>query len=179
MVQLNQFANEIENAKSGSQYAQVPSGDYVVACVGEQEKQNSKKTGHYIQLDFEIQEGEFMGEKLVDRINHDNPNETARNIAWGTLKQLGQAIDQHPLPSTEALLGKRLIAKVKNKQSDRPIEDDNGNQKFDDNGNPMFYRDISIAKYQPYSMGSQQPSASPANGQVSTNSNNGSFPFPK
>lgn len=176
MVQLSQYSQQIENAKESSQYAQVPSGDYVVACVASEEKQNSKKTGHYIQLDFEIQEGEFMGEKLVDRINHDNPNETARNIAWGTLKQLGQAIDQHPLPSTEALLGKRLIAKVKNKQSIRPIEDDNGNQKFDDNGNPMFYRDISIAKYQPYSVGGQQPSAAPA-GQAS--SNNGSFPFPK
>ena len=176
MVQLSQYENEIENAKSGSQYALVPSGDYVVACVASEEKQNSKKNGHFIQLDFEIQDGEFMGEKLVDRINHDNPNETARNIAWGTLKQLGIAINQHPLPSTDALLGKRIIAKVKNKESNRAIEDDNGNQKISDNGKPMFYRDISITKYQPFSVGGQQPSAAPA-GQAS--SNNGSFPFPK
>jgi len=171
MVNLANYSKEIEEAKESSGYTQVPSGDYVVACVSAEEKPNSKRTGHYIQLDFEIQEGEFAGEKLVDRINHDNPNEVARNIAFSTLKALGNAVGQNPLPTTDLLLGKRIIATVKNKASDRPIEDDNGLQRKDDQGNPLFYRDISINKYKAYNAGTSTTSEAPASG--------GSFPFPK
>jgi hypothetical protein len=169
MVNLANYSTEIQEAKQSTGGAsQVPSGDYIVVCVNTEEKQNSKKTGHYIQNDYEIQEGEYAGEKLVDRINHDNPNEVARSIAFATLKSLGNAINMHPLPSTDKLIGKRIIATVKNVASDRPIEDDNGIQRTDSDGKPMFYRNINITKYKAYSAGETT--------QVETS---GSFPFPK
>ena len=169
MVNLASFSKEIEEAKESSGGAsKVPSGEYVVVCVNTEEKPNSKRTGHYIQNDYEIQEGEFAGEKLIDRINHDNPNEAARNIAFASLKALGNAIGLHPLPSTEKLIGKRIIAVVKNEPSDRAIEDDNGQQKLDSDGKPMFYRNVNITKYKPYATATAAPAAS-----------GGSFPFPK
>ena len=149
MVSLSQYQNEIQNAKESSGFSSVPSGEYVVVCTASEEKANRKGNGHYIQNNYEIQGGEYAGETLIDRINHDNPNETARNIAFATLKALGNAIGK-PLTNTEELIGKRIIAVVKNQPSDRPIEDDNGNQKIDDNGNPMFWPNINISKYKPY-----------------------------
>ncbi|QDP62924.1 MAG: hypothetical protein Unbinned5081contig1002_29 [Prokaryotic dsDNA virus sp.] len=173
MVNLANYKEEITNAKESSRASQVPSGNYVVVLIETQEKQNSKQNGHYIQNDYEIQEGEFVGEKLIDRINHDNPNETARNIAFSTLKKLGKAIGIEPLTDTSQLLGKRIIAKVKNEASDRAILDDNGQQRLDDNGKPLFYRNINITDYQPYTAGGgNQPSAEPA-------TSGSTFPFPQ
>ena len=151
MVNLANYKHEIETAKEGGGGAsKVPSGTYVVACVNTEEKPNSKRNGYYIQNDYEIQEGEYVGEKLIDRINHDNPNETARDIAFATLKSLGKAIGQDVLSDTNNLLGKRIIATVKNVASDRPMLDDNGNARLDNDGQPTFYRNINITKYQPY-----------------------------
>lgn len=174
MVSLANYRTQIETAKeSGGGASKVPSGDYVVVCVNGEEKENSKRNGHYIQLDFEIQEGEFAGEKLVDRINHDNPNETARNIAFATLKKLGSAIGKkEPLGDTNELLGKRIIATVKNVASSREMIDDNGNPRRDEQGNVMYYRDVSISKYVPYALASGASTApKPTAG--------GSFPFPR
>ena len=170
MVNLANYSQKIEEAKESTGGAsKVPSGDYVVVCVSTEEKPNSKLNGHYIQNDYEIQEGEFAGEKLVDRINHNNPNEVAVNIAFATLKALGNAINQHPLTSTEALLGKRIVATVKNVASDRAILDDNGQQKHDDEGKPLFYRNINITKYKACGATGAKPAAA---------SSGSAFPFP-
>ncbi len=146
MVSLANYKTQITEAKESNRVL-VPSGDYIVVCVSTEEKENSKKNGHYIQNEYEIQEGEFAGEKLIDRINFDNPNETARNIAFATLKALGIAIGIEPLANTEQLIGKRIVAKVKNEASDRAILDDNGVQRVGDDGKPLFYRNINISKY--------------------------------
>lgn len=168
MVSLANYKTQIEEAKENSGGAsKVPSGDYVVICTSTEEKANSKKNGHYIQNEYEVQEGEYSGEKLIDRINHDNPNDVARNIAFATLKSLGKAIGIEPLASTEQLIGKRIIAKVKNEASDRAILDDNGVQRIGDDGKPLFYRNINITKYSAYSS-APKPVAT-----------GGAFPFPR
>ena len=176
MVNLAQYSQKIEAAKqsTGGGASRIPSGDYVVACVSTENKPNSKRNGHYIENWYEIQEGEYAGEKIVDRINYDNPNETARNIAFSSLKALGNAIGKtEPMASTEELIGKRILATVKNKESDRPMLDDNGDQRFDDKGNKMFYRNVNITKYLPYSAAVGSPPAT-----VAPTSSGGSFPFP-
>lgn len=165
MVNLASYKTEIENAKE-SYYAQVPDGDYVIVCISTEEKENSKRNGRYIQNEYEIQEGEFAGEKLIDRINFDNPNEKARQIAFATIKALGQAVGIEPLTDTEQLIGKRIVAKIKNIAGD-PIFDDYGVQKKDESGNLLFYRNINITKYSVYSSAPKPTTTS------------GSFPFPK
>lgn len=172
MVSLANYRTQIETAKESGGASKVPSGDYVVVCVNGEEKPNSKRNGHFIQLDFEIQEGEHAGEKLIDRINHDNPNETARNIAFATLKKLGLAIGKkEPMADTSELLGKRIIATVKNVASNREMTDDNGNPRRDEQGNVMYYRDVSITKYAPYALASSVGTTAPR-------PTGGAFPFP-
>ncbi len=172
MVNLANYKTQIENAKENTGSAsKVPSGDYVVICTSTEEKENSKKNGHFIINEYEIQEGEYAGEKLIDRINFDNPNETARNIAFATLKALGKAINIEPLANTEQLIGKRIIAKVKNEEGNQPMNDDNGNQKVDDNGKPMFFRNVNITKYLPYGTQSVSTTTAPK-------PTGGAFPFP-
>ncbi len=169
MVNLANYKTQIEEAKENTgTSSKVPSGDYVVICTSTEDKENSKKNGHFIINEYEIQEGEHAGEKLIDRINYDNPNDVARNIAFATLKSLGKAIGIEPLADTQQLIGKRIIAKVKNEEGNQPVNDDNGNQKTDDNGKPIFYRNVNITKYMPYA--ASQTSAPKPTG--------GSFPFP-
>ena len=148
MVQLSQYQNEIKNATSD-----IKDGDYVVSLV-ETITAANQLGQEYIKNVFEVQEGDYKGYKLYDNLNINHDKEIVRNIAFSTLKKLGQAIGKkEPLSDTEELYGKTLIVTVKTK---------------DDFTN--------ITKYQPFSVGGQQPSAAPA-GQAS--SNNGSFPFPK
>lgn len=176
MVNLASYKTQIQEAKESNGAAQVPSGDYVVVCVSTEEKQNSKQNGHYIQNNYEIQGGEHAGSVLIDRINFDNPNETARNIAFSTLKQLGKAINLEVLDDTNQLIGKRIVARVKNEPSDRPVLDDNGNQKIDVNGSLIFYKNINITKYMPYTVGAA--SVTPVASEP-TQPKPSSFPFPK
>jgi hypothetical protein len=184
MVNLAKYQSDIQQAKdSGSGKDLMPSGDYVVALVNSEEKANSKKTGHYIELTFEIQEGEHAGKKVIDRINHDNPNEKARDIAFATLRSLTRAIDRNPdeqpLSSTDELIGRRIVAKIENKEG-APMLDDSGNQKVDDNGNLAFFRDINVKKYQSLSAGKLNATGGGVSSQSSApQANSGSFPFPK
>ena len=148
MVQLSQYSEQIENSTND-----IKDGDYVVSLV-ETTTRCNQLGQEYINNVFEVQEGDYKGFKLYDNLNINHDKEIVRNIAFSTLKKLGQAIGKkEPLSDTEELYGKTLIVTVKTK---------------DDFTN--------ITKYQPYSVGGQQPSAAPA-GQAS--SNNGSFPFPK
>lgn len=71
MVNLANYKTQIIEAKeSAGGASKVPSGDYTVVCVSTEDKLNSKGNGHYIQNEYEIQEGEYSGEKLIDRINY-------------------------------------------------------------------------------------------------------------
>lgn len=146
MVQLSQYQNEIENATND-----IKDGDYVVSLV-DTTKAVNQRGQEYIKNVFEVQEGDYKGYKLYDNLHINHEKESVRNIAFGKLNRLGKVIGK-PLSDTEDLYGKTLIVTVKSK---------------DDFTN--------ITKYQPFSVGGQQPSAAPA-GQAS--SNNGSFPFPK
>jgi len=106
MADLNGFnANEVEP----NDFSPVPAGRYLAAITGSEMKATKAGNGAYLELEIEIIEGEHKGRKLWDRLNLDNPNETAVKIAQGTLSAICRAVgimqpkdsaELHSLPMT-------------------------------------------------------------------------------
>ena len=85
----------------------IPAGKYLAAIVDSQEKPNSKGTGAFLELRFQILDGEFKDTPLWSRLNLKNPNETAVRIAQSELGMICRAVgidqprdssDFHDLP---------------------------------------------------------------------------------
>lgn len=69
----------------------LPKGKYVAAIVASEMKATKKGDGKYLELKMEILEGEYKKRILFDRLNLDNPNQQAVNIANGTLSAICKA----------------------------------------------------------------------------------------
>ena len=67
-------------------------------------------TGSYLQLTIEVIEGEYQGRKVFDRLNLDNPNSVAVQIAQSSLSSV-------PQDSIE-LRDKPLMVKISVKPAD-------------------------------------------------------------
>ncbi len=105
MVMLKGFdANAVEPA---SEFDPVPAGKYVAVITESEVKANKAGNGSYLQLTFQIVEGEFKNRFLWARLNLDNPNATAVKIARAELSAICRAVgvlapndstDLHDLP---------------------------------------------------------------------------------
>lgn len=110
MVDLGGFdASVIEPT---ADFEAIPKGDYKAMVIDSEWKPTKAGTGRYLQLTHEILDGEFKGRRLWDRLNLDNPSDTAVKIAQATLSSLCRAVNvMRPKDSSE-LHGKPCIIKV-------------------------------------------------------------------
>lgn len=76
------------DAVQTNDFAPLPVGEYTAAIVESEEKQTKAGTGSYLNLTLEVIEGNFKGRKVWERLNLNNPNQTAVNIAQQTLKAI-------------------------------------------------------------------------------------------
>ncbi len=91
----------------------VPQGEYRATIIESGMKPTRSVQGQYLELSFEIAEGEFQGRRLWARLNLDHPNDTAVRIARQDLAAICRAVGVlTPKDSTE-LHGRPLIMKVK------------------------------------------------------------------
>jgi hypothetical protein len=90
----------------------VPAGDYTVCIVDSEMKQTSSMNGYYLQLTLEVLEGEYAGRKIFDRLNLDNPNRQAVEIAQRTLSAICHAVGVMQVSDSAELHDKPLVAKV-------------------------------------------------------------------
>lgn len=112
MVDLSSFDSDAVEATK-SDFEPLPAGQYLVAMIDSDMKKTKAGTGEYLELTWEVLDGEFTGRRLWDRLNLVNSNETAVKIANGTLKQICEATGiKRPKDSGE-FYGKPLMAKVK------------------------------------------------------------------
>ena len=105
MANLNGFdATQVEPA---AKFDPIPAGKYLTVITESEQKPTKAGTGHYLQLTFQIQEGVHKGRILWARLNLDNPNATAVQIARAELSAICRAvgvtapndsIDLHNLP---------------------------------------------------------------------------------
>ena len=104
MATLNFDANTVEPA---DELEPIPTGKYVAVITDSEMKPTKAGTGSYLQLTFQIIEGEHANRLLWVRLNLDNPNATAVEIARRELSAICRAVgvltpndsvDLHNLP---------------------------------------------------------------------------------
>lgn len=109
-MELNGFdANTIEPNVA---YDPLPSGWYKAVIVESEEKPTKAQTGSYLQLTLEIIEGDHQGRRTFDRLNLNNPNQTAVDIANRTLSAICRAVGVMTPRSSSDLHDKPLMVKV-------------------------------------------------------------------
>ena len=96
-----------QDVDPSTEFEPVPSGKYLAVIIDSEEKPNKAKTGSYLQLTFQIIEGEFKNRLIWARLNLDNPNATAVKIERAELSAVCRAVgvvqpddshDLHDLP---------------------------------------------------------------------------------
>ena len=104
MATLNFNANEVEPSKA---FDPIPAGKYIAVITDSEMKETRAGTGRYLQLEFEITDGEDAGRKLWSRLNIENQNAEAVRMARADLSAICRAvnvltpndsIDLHNLP---------------------------------------------------------------------------------
>ena len=85
---LNFDANEVQPQES---FEPIPAGWYECMIVDSEMKPTKSGTGQYLQLRLDVTEGQYANRVLFERLNLDNPNSTAVEIAQRTLSAICHA----------------------------------------------------------------------------------------
>ena len=90
MANLNGFdANTVDPA---TDFEPLPAGKYLSVITDSEMKPTKAGTGHYLQLTFQVIDGQFKNRLLWSRLNLDNPNHQAVQIAQGELSAICRAV---------------------------------------------------------------------------------------
>jgi hypothetical protein len=103
-------ANAVE---PNAPFETIPPGDYRVHITNSEMQENSAKNGSYLKLELEILDGDQAGRKLFDRLNLDNQNAQAVEIAQRTLSAICHAVGILTVSDSEQLHLRPMLAKVK------------------------------------------------------------------
>ena len=100
MVSLGGFdANQVEPSTT---FDPIPAGKYLAAIIESVMKPTKSGNGEYLELTFQIVEGEYKGRQLWARLNLNNPSQQAVKIARGELSAICRAVGvMAPNDSTE------------------------------------------------------------------------------
>ncbi len=116
MANLNGFdANEVEPAVG---FDPIPAGKYLAIITESQFKTTKNGVGQYLQLTFQVVEGEHKGRLLWSRLNLDNPNATTVKIARAELSAICRAVGVMAPKDSVELHNLPLVIKVGHKQRD-------------------------------------------------------------
>ena len=100
MASLRGFdANQVEPS---TPFEPIPAGKYLAAITDSKMKPTKSGNGEYLELTFQILDGEYRGRNLWARLNLSNPNEQTVKIARGELSAICRAVGvMQPNDSTE------------------------------------------------------------------------------
>jgi hypothetical protein len=90
MANLNGFnANDVDPA---TDFEPIPAGKYLAVITDSEMKPTKSGSGHFLELTFQVIEGPYKNRLLWSRLNLDNPNELAVQIARGELSAICRSI---------------------------------------------------------------------------------------
>jgi hypothetical protein len=113
MSNLNGFnANNVEPA---ADFEPIPAGKYTAVITQSEMKSTKSGNGSFLELTFQVIEGEFKGRNLWARLNLDNPNEIAVKIARAELSALCRAVGVLEPKDSVELHNLPLVISVKQK----------------------------------------------------------------
>lgn len=90
----------------------IPAGWYRAFISEHETKETKAGTGKFLELVWEVSDGEHENRKVWDRLNLDNPNETAVEIARASLSAICRAVGVAKPESADDLVGKEVEIKV-------------------------------------------------------------------
>lgn len=90
----------------------VPAGWYLCIMTASEMKPTKKNDGAYLETEYTIQSGEYHGRKLFDRMNLQNANQTAVQIAYETLSAICHAVGVIQVADSSQLHGRPLMVRV-------------------------------------------------------------------
>jgi hypothetical protein len=105
----------------GNGFEPIPAGKYLAVISEDEMKPTRNNNGQYLQLTIEIIEGDYQGRKIWARLNLENPNMQAVEIARKELSAICRAVNVLQLTDTTQLLNIPFVLKVglkKNKETD-------------------------------------------------------------
>lgn len=129
------FNAEEHEPRSG--FDPLPPGKYVAVVADSEEKPTKAGTGSYIQFTFEVTAGDHKGRKLWARLNLNNPNPTAVEIARGELSALCRAAGVTKLTDTAQLHDREVVLKVRVKKDKESGEERNEIGGYEPAGKPV------------------------------------------
>lgn len=132
------------NVEPNSPFEPIPNDKYRAAITESEIKPTKNGNGRYLQLVWEVLEGPFKGRKIWDRLNIDNPNQQAQEIAQRTLSAICRAAGVLHVKDSQQLHDKPVFITVVVKQ-------DSGYEPRND-----------IKKYEPVEGAAAQPAAATA-----------------
>ena len=110
-MELNGFdANNVDPAESREP---IPAGWYKAVITESEEKPTKAQTGSYLQMTVEVIDGEHAGRKAFERLNLNNPNATAVEIAQRTLSSICRAVNVMTPRQSADLHDKPFMVKIK------------------------------------------------------------------
>jgi hypothetical protein len=119
MADLSGFdATQVEPAGS---FEPIPAGTYAAVITDSDMKDNKAGTGKYLELVIEIIDGEHKGRQVWDRLNLQNPNAKAVEIAQRTLSAICHAVGvMQPKDSGELHNKPMSITVIQEARKDQP-----------------------------------------------------------
>lgn len=100
MANLNGF--DAATVDPATEFEAIPAGKYLAMITASDMKPTKSGNGRYLELTFTIQDGEYKNRQLWARLNLENPNATAVQIARGELSAICRAVNvMQPRDSVE------------------------------------------------------------------------------
>ncbi len=90
MADLQGF--DARTVEPAAEFEPIPAGKYMAAITESELKPTKNGAGSYLQLTFQILDGPYKNRLVWTRLNLDNPNATAVQIARGELSALCRAV---------------------------------------------------------------------------------------
>jgi len=125
--------NAKDNEKMGD-FSAIPAGTYIAKIIQSDMKETKNKDGHYLQLNFQIIEGEYSGKMVFERLNIDNKNPQTVEIAQKSLATICDICNVDVLEDSEQLHGVPMNIKVIVKPASAQYSEQNEIKGFEANG---------------------------------------------
>lgn len=109
---MAQVQFNVKDAPEAEGFEVIPAGDYSAQIIQSDMKENKAQTGHYLELRIQLLDEEYQGRLVFERLNLDNPNETAVKIAQRTLAEICNACGILELEDSEELHGIEMTVRV-------------------------------------------------------------------
>lgn len=109
-------------------FSPIPTGEYIAQIIDSDLKPTKLNNGHYAELAFEVMDGPYKGRRVWARLNIDNPNPKAVEIAQRDLSAICHAVGKLQVSDTNELHYKPLIIRVEYVTADGVKQKNDGNE---------------------------------------------------